>query len=275
VIVGGSDVLLLPRQPRRGARVREVLNQSSAVLTVSAGLSQAVCDLGVAAERVQTVYQGIDPSVFHTRISRQQARQNLGLSPDEIHLLWVGRMVPVKALPLLLEAARLLRDSGLAFKLHLLGEGPEQRPIQEACSRLRLSESLHFHGAVGHDRIPDWYRAVDLTVLCSDSEGLPNVLRESLACGTPFVSTDVGSIREIAVPGACALVPRRHPERLAEAMRSMLTSEAQQAAALYEPPTWRDTALQTARLLESLQPRHTTVGSYRQLRLSDILTSAF
>jgi glycosyltransferase involved in cell wall biosynthesis len=275
VIVGGSDVLLLPKDPRRGIRVREVLRQSSAVITVSEGLRNSVCDLGVAADRVHTLYQGIDPGVFHTRTTREQSRRRLGLSSDEAHLLWVGRMVPVKALPLLLETAMLLRDRQLKFKLHLIGEGPERSPLQEQSARLGLDGQLIFHGAVGHDAIPDWYRAADLTLLCSDSEGLPNVLRESLACGTPFVSTDVGSIREIAAPGACALVPPRQPALLTDAIQSMLVPETRQAAALYEPQTWAETARQTAQLLQSLQPRNPAANPRASLRLSDIVTSAF
>src|SRR5262249_51981196 len=53
-------------------------------------------------------------------------------------------------------------------------------------------------GVVPHDRLPDWYRAADLTVLPSHSEGVPNVLREALACGTPFVASRVGGIPELA-----------------------------------------------------------------------------
>ncbi len=253
VIVGGTDVLVLPHLRGRGPSVRRVLNASSAVFTVSDGLNLAVQKLGIPAEQVVTIYQGVDDHHFDQSRTRRASRQRLGLSEETSHLLWVGRMVEIKALPVLMEAAAKLRERGRPFQLHLLGNGPQQEPMRQLAARLGLGECVHFHGAVGHDAIVDWYRAADLTVLCSDSEGLPNVLRESLACGTPFVSSDVGSVREILYGDASRLVPRRDPLALADAIESMLTPEARQAAAAYVPRSWQETAWETARLLDALR----------------------
>lgn len=253
VIVGGTDVLILPKSRQRGSKVREVLHHSHAVISVSEGLRTTACDLGVAPDRVHTIYQGIDEHVFHTRRSREESRQQLGLPDNFVHLVWVGRMVPVKALPMLLNAAAQLRASQLKFKLHLLGDGPLKESLQHQSAQLGLDSFVHFHGAVGHQRIPDWYRAADLTVLSSDSEGLPNVLRESLACGTPFVSTDVGSLGEIARPEFSRLTPAGNPVAFAEAVQSLLTPEARQAAAAYRARTWTDCADDVGTLLETLR----------------------
>jgi len=252
VIVGGTDVLILPKLPHRGIRVREVLAGSDAVICVSEGLRQATCQLQVPPNRVHTIYQGVDESLFHHRTSRAAARQALGLTDDFVHLVWVGRMVPVKALPVLLDAAGQLRSHGLKFKLHLLGDGPLRRPLAQYCARTGLDSFVHFHGAVGHHRIPDWYRAADLTVLSSDSEGLPNVLRESLACGTPFVSTDVGSLNEIASPLFSRLVPPGDASAFAEGVIAMLTPAAKQAAAEFTARTWSDCAQEVEQLLQAL-----------------------
>jgi glycosyltransferase involved in cell wall biosynthesis len=81
---------------------------------------------------------------------------------------------------------------------------------------------VRFVGAVRHDQLPDWYRAADVTALSSHSEGIPNVLRESLACGTPYVSTDVGGISELSDHPAIRLVPPRDPAALAEALANSL-----------------------------------------------------
>jgi len=253
VIVGGTDVLILPRTPHRGRRVRQVLSRSHAVISVSEGLRQAACELNVPLSRVHTIYQGIDPTVFHTRITRDQSRQKLGLTDDFVHLVWVGRLVPVKAVPMLFEAASQLRHRGLKFKLHLLGDGPLKAALQQQSARSGLDSFVHFHGAVEHARIPDWYRAADVTVLSSDSEGLPNVLRESLACGTPFVSTNVGSLKEIAEPAFSRLAPPGDPVAFADAIQEMLTPEAREAAAAYMPRTWDDCAEDVSELLEGLR----------------------
>ncbi|WP_437202479.1 glycosyltransferase [Planctomicrobium sp. SH664] len=256
VIVGGTDVLVLPKLPRRGERVQDVLLQSHAVITVSEGLRTAVTGLGIHPERVRTIYQGIDDSIFHQRLSREEARRRLDLSDDFAHLVWVGRIVAIKALDMLLDAVALLRDWGVHFKLHLIGDGPLRGSLTQQAARRGMDSFVHFHGAMSPQQTADWYRAADLTVLSSDSEGLPNVLRESLACGTPFVSTDVGSLGEIAGPGFSLLVPPRDAPAMAHAIQSMLTTEAKTAAATYRPRHWNETAAQTAALLQSLSRQH-------------------
>ncbi len=255
VIVGGSDVLILPHLPGRGTRVREVLNSSDAVITVSEGLRRKTIELGVPESKVHTIYQGVDEHLFDHHLTRLDARKRLNLGSDVAHLLWVGRVVEIKALPVLFDAVALLKEQGLRFQLHLLGDGPQRTPLQQLAQRRQLDDVIRFHGAVGHDQIGNWYRAADLTVLTSDSEGLPNVLRESLACGTPFVSTDVGSVREIAFPEATCFVPPRNPAAFAAAVQSMLTEEAKLAAAAYQPSTWQGSAQETVSLFRSLQ-RH-------------------
>ncbi len=255
VIVGGTDVLILPNLPRRGERVRDVLIQSDAVITVSEGLREAVIKLNVSGDRVKTIYQGIDADRFNTDKTREQCRRELGLAADELHLLWVGRIVPIKALPVLLDAAVRLRDLGHRFQLHLLGDGPERPRLERQSAEQGLSGFVQFHGAVGHDRLADWYRAADVTVLSSISEGLPNVLRESLACGTPFVTTEVGSVREIADPSYSVVVPVNDSAALALGLQTALAPEYRENAARYKARTWQECAAETATLLTELSAR--------------------
>jgi glycosyltransferase involved in cell wall biosynthesis len=99
-----------------------------------------------------------------------------------------------------------------------------------------LGDVVHFAGTCSHDRLGDWYRAADLTVLPSRSEGLPNVLRESIACGTPFVASAVGGIAEIA-PSTEWLVPAEDAEALARRIDRALR-ERWTVPADARPPTW-------------------------------------
>lgn len=252
VIVGGSDVLLLPKIPKRGERVRDALLQSDTVITVSDGLRDSVIELGTSPERVQTIYQGIDSNVFHQNESRVTAKQKLGLNEEVKHLVWVGRIVPVKALDVLIDATKRLKESFPKFVLHLIGDGPERSRLEQRVQTESLAEHVSFEGAIGHDQIADWYRAADVTVMSSDSEGLPNVLRESLACGTPFVSTDVGSIKEIADEKYSILVPKQDSNSLAEAIGRSFAAIFAQHASDFQPRTWKETARETIDLFERL-----------------------
>ena len=208
VIIGGSDVLLMTRKPSRRRRVQRVLEATDAVITVNEDLKNAVVRLGISTEKVHVWHQGIDMGQFQAG-DRLRSRECLGLPVSGHVLVWVGRMVPVKGLDILMEACTLLRDCGVEYHLYLVGEGPLRRDLVTQSERYGLSAHVTFVGPKVHDELPEWYRAADLTVLPSRSEGLPNVLRESLACGTPFVASDVGGISEIAGPESSILVPSR------------------------------------------------------------------
>jgi glycosyltransferase involved in cell wall biosynthesis len=253
VIVGGTDVLLLPHEPGRGAVIRRVLRESSAVVGISEGLRQATIGLGIPAEQAHTIYQGIDPAVFHNG-HRAASRENCGIPPHCKLLLWVGRMVPIKGLEMLINSFAELRVQRKDVHLALLGDGPSRPAIEQLVREQGLTEHVTFAGSVGHNRIADWYRAADATVLSSHSEGLPNVLRESLACGTPFVTTDVGSVREIADERYSRVVPVRNTQAFTEALIAILHPEFA-TAAQFRPRTWQDTARELTSLLQTLVQR--------------------
>ncbi|RLS55093.1 MAG: glycosyltransferase family 4 protein [Planctomycetota bacterium] len=259
VIVGGSDVLLLPRDPRRGACVRQVLTESDAVVTVSDGLRQECMKLGVTPQRVWTIPQGIDPDLFYSG-DQSTARSQIGVTvaADESLVVWVGRMVGLKRVDQLIHACRILRDRGRKLRVCLLGDGPSRSEWQQLAVEQGMAEQIQFVGSIGHDRLADWYRAADLTVLCSESEGLPNVLRESVACGTPFVSTDVGSVRELAQPEFSELVPVNHAESLAQGIETVLRGTHSRAARQFQAKTWSATARDTEALFEELIARRRT-----------------
>jgi glycosyltransferase involved in cell wall biosynthesis/peptidoglycan/xylan/chitin deacetylase (PgdA/CDA1 family) len=221
VIIGGSDVLMLPKAQRWRRCVLRVLRDADAVLAVSRDLRSKIIDLGASPEKVHTWSQGVDTDRFRPG-DRAEARRRLGIPAEGKVLLWVGRMHPVKALDVLLAACARLRDRGAGFRLYLVGDGPLRNSL-EADSRSRgLSEVVRFVGSQLHTQLPDWYRAADVTVLPSWSEGLPNVLRESLASGTPFVASNVGGIPEIAQGAPDCLVPPGDPDALAGALARAL-----------------------------------------------------
>lgn len=251
VIAGGSDVLLLPKEPGRGPAVEAVLRQSSMVVTVSEGLRRATIALGARPERVKTILQGVDPSIFHPG-AKADARRALGLPQDAEILLWVGRMVGVKNLDFLLAAMGPLVARRPRLKLFLLGDGEVRPGLERRAAVLGIAGSAKFVGPRGHDVLPDWYRAADVTVLTSHSEGLPNVLRESLACGTPFVATDVGNIREIAEPAFSRLVPAGDEARFGAAVEEMLRPQFHDAAQHYEARTWTACARDFTSLIDDL-----------------------
>ena len=107
----------------------------------------------------------------------------------------------------------------------VVGEGPDERAIRELAARLGVAERVRMLGRVAHDKLHEIYSAADVSILASEREGWPNVLLESLACGTPVVATDVGGVSEIVTSREAGVIVRqRTPEALATAVRGLFAN---------------------------------------------------
>ncbi len=258
VVIGGSDVLLLTRDPRRRQCVVDVLARADALVTVNRDLKRKILEYGIPDRKVHVWRQGIDGRWFHPG-NRQDARNRLGLDPQARMLLWVGRMVPVKGLEILIDACGVLHGRGEEFHLYLVGDGPLRKALAGRVARLRLEAKVTFVGSRRPEHLGDWYRAADATVLSSRSEGLPNVLRESLACGTRFVASDVGGIAEIAGGTSSRLAPPGDARALADALGEALRDTS--PTWLVEPNlvSWEQSARELADILRPLVAAGETV----------------
>jgi glycosyltransferase involved in cell wall biosynthesis len=251
VMVGGSDVLLLARKAGgRRAKIISVLRAADAVIAVSNHMRDQLVEYGTPAEKVHVVYRGVDGDLFSPG-DTAASRARLGVPAEGKVLVAIGNLVPVKGLDVLLNAAGQLRGRGVPFRLYLLGEGASRGALEAQAASLGLTDVVTFVGAVAQRHLPDWYRAADLTVLSSHSEGIPNVLRESMACGTPFVATRVGGIHEIADDPANRLVPPADPAALAEAIEASLAPPSSLRLGAAHASTWADSA---QRVVDVMRP---------------------
>jgi glycosyltransferase involved in cell wall biosynthesis len=255
--VHGSDVLMLEKYPRRQARTAEALRRADGIVAVSQDLAERVVELGADPRGVEVVYDGIDDSHFHPG-PQDVARAELGLPPDGRVVLFVGNLIPVKGLDVLIRACALLRQQGLSFTCVLVGQGPLGAALRQQADRAGLEDCVRFLGALPHDRLPAWYRAADVFVLPSHSEGVPCVLLEAAACGTPFVASRVGGIPEIAHLGPSELTPPGNVEHLAAALRRRLDGPRQDARPPVTIRGWAEVAGQLAGLFEQVLERRRT-----------------
>jgi glycosyltransferase involved in cell wall biosynthesis len=259
VKVHGCDILRggagLESDPGRLRRTVEALRRADGVVAVSRHLADKVVGLGVAAEKVHVVYSGIDSTVFHPG-SPDEARARLDLPTDAPTVLFVGNLEPVKGVDVLLDASARVAKTGLKFHLRLIGLGPLKNQLEQRVRELGLEDRVRLLGALPHGQLGDWYRAVSLFVLPSRSEGVPSVLLEASACGTPFVASNVGGIPEVAQAAGGRLVPPGDPAALADAIVAAISTRA--AGSVVAPSkTWDESAAELARVLESVVSRNT------------------
>lgn len=123
--------------------------------------------------------------------TRAEIREQLGVSPDRRTLLTVGRLTERKGMDDLMATARTIASRGANVEWLVLGDGP----LHDAVRSTPLVSAI---GRVPHEQIPEYYRAADLLVHPSRIEGLPNVLLEAAACGTPTVARAVGETATVA-----------------------------------------------------------------------------
>jgi glycosyltransferase involved in cell wall biosynthesis len=228
--VHGSDVRLAGHYAGRVGGTADAVRRADGVVAVSRELAERVARLGADPDRVRVVIDGVDRQTFSPG-DRETARARVGFRAGVRHLLFVGSLAPVKGLDVLLDACARLPGRVGPWELHLVGKGNARAELARQADRLGLADRVRFHGGVPHADLPDWFRAADLFVLPSRSEGTPNVLLEAAACGTPFVATAVGGVPDIAHLGASRLAPPEDPGRLAEAVADAIESPPARRAA--------------------------------------------
>jgi glycosyltransferase involved in cell wall biosynthesis len=109
-------------------------------------------------------------------------------------------------------------------RLAIVGEGVERERLALLAARLGVRHRVCFAGAREQSELVSWYNAADVLVLCSTMEGSPNVVLESLACGTPVIATAVGGIPEVVQGRAGRLLESRTHTELARAVLDLRSS---------------------------------------------------
>jgi glycosyltransferase involved in cell wall biosynthesis len=246
--VHGSDVLLLASGGGRRRQTIEALTGADAVITVSRQLTERAAQLGVEPARLHLNYNGVDAELFQPGPA-SAARAKLNLSADPL-VLFVGNLVAVKGLNVLIDACALLRDRGTPFQCRLIGQGPLRRALLRRIQEAALTHLVQLHGPCPLEQLPDWYRAANVLVLPSFSEGIPNVILESQACGTSVVASRVGGIPEILDDES--MVPPNDPRLLADAIERTI----ERPNVVSRPLTsWTDSAAQLAEILSGVVER--------------------
>jgi len=164
------------------------------------------------------VHCGVDPEVF-----RPVERQD-NIVPE---ILCVGHLTSAKGQHILLDAARIVKKKGYRFRLTFIGAGEDRPSLEYQVRELHLEEEVHFTGALGQNRVMDYYRRSDLFVLPSFAEGVPVVLMEAMAQEIPAISTRITGIPElIEHEKAGLLVTPGNSGELAEAIVRVLQDRA-------------------------------------------------
>jgi len=197
------------------------------VISVSDDLHERVKELGLPDERCTMVQNAIDERQFsrHYPASESPLRQQHGTPKGRLVIGAVGRLSPEKAFNHLIRATHQLVQQGCDVELWIAGDGDHRGELEQIIAHLNMKDRVRLLGFVANT--VDLYHAMDLFVLSSLREGLPNVVLEAMAMRVPVVSTRVAGVPKLIVDGESGLlVPIADVQALADAMRRVVTDEA-------------------------------------------------
>jgi glycosyltransferase involved in cell wall biosynthesis len=210
--------------------LREKAAEAASVITISEynkELIVAECGEPIRS-KVQVLHCGVDASVF-----RPPARRFSADEAAAFCIVCIGTLYEVKGQTYLIEACRRLREHGVNFVCHLVGDGPDRQRLTRQAEEAGVADAVRFHGRQTREEIAALLNEADVlvapSVMTRDGrrEGIPVVLMEALGSGVPAVASRLSGIPELVIHEETGLlVPERNAEALAQALERLARDPA-------------------------------------------------
>jgi glycosyltransferase involved in cell wall biosynthesis len=149
--------------------------------------------------KFEVIYPGLQDLVIYPQL---EARKTLGLDPEKLYLVYVGRLTQIKRPDRLIDLGRSLKLDHPETHLIIAGAGE----LLEELTALSESESLPITFFGWRNDIDKIFSASDIALLCSDNEGIPLTLIQASQAGLPIITTNVGSVSDIVLDGVTGIL---------------------------------------------------------------------
>jgi teichuronic acid biosynthesis glycosyltransferase TuaC len=258
----GSDINLYPSFRLIRPLIRWTMRHSAGLVAVSAALRNVMLELGAHPDRTLVIGNGIDLVRF-SPVAPAEARSHLGLPGSGGIILSVGALIPSKGFQYLIPAFAQLASRFPNHHLYILGEGHYRSRLLEIIRECNLESQVTLVGSVPNEQLRYWFSAAKVGCLVSSREGWPNVLQESMACGTPVLATRVWGSPEIVVSEELGLLVEQDVQKIAVALESAVTRDwdrkhiSQEAA----KRTWQVVAAEVEQFLSISVARWSPYGT--------------
>ena len=213
---------------------RQVLRRADRIIAATiAEITQLRFLYRAESRKLVIVPPGVDTSHFYP-IPADEAKQYLGLKPENRMVLFVGRIEPLKGLDTLIQAMSCLDLQEIHRPVHLaiIGGEPDVIPedmteemtrLQKLCDELCMGGMVVFLGKRGQDTLPYYYSAAEVVVMPSLYESFGMVALEAMACGTPVIASEVGGLGYLVQNDVTGYtIPDSDPAELCEKLASLL-----------------------------------------------------
>ncbi|MCB9110297.1 MAG: glycosyltransferase [Anaerolineales bacterium] len=215
---------------------RQVLRRANRIVVATlAELTQLRFLYHADANKMTVIPPGVDTGHFY-QIPADEAKQFIGLDPENRMILFVGRIEPLKGVDTLIQAMSCL-DKNLTNKecpvhLAIIGGEPDVKPkdmsqemarLQKMCDDMCMGGMVVFLGKRAQDTLPYYYSAAEVLVMPSLYESFGMVALEAMACGTPVIASEVGGLGYLVQNGVTGYtVPDREPAELCDKLSVLL-----------------------------------------------------
>jgi glycosyltransferase involved in cell wall biosynthesis len=249
----GSDVNQFASFPLIRKFLQYTLHHAMHNIAVCEALKISMVSLGIPSEKISVVPNGVDQNKF-SPIEQAEARVQLGLPVSKKIVLSVGGLIPRKGFDLLIHSFSRVTTMVKNGELYLVivGQGPELEALKQLVAKQQLAERVLFAGDIPHQDLYKWYSAADVFCLASSREGWPNVVLESLACGTPVVATSVWGTPEIISSPCLGFLAERNVEAFSCALEKGIVSSWDRAKIVQfaQKHTWEKVADSVGKVLK-------------------------
>jgi glycosyltransferase involved in cell wall biosynthesis len=207
----GSDIHHWGKRPGIREQIVAAGRRAGGLLAVSEAIKADMAAMGMPADRIRVHHTGVD-------LDRFRPADRAAPAGGRVRLICVGALVERKGQGIALDALARLPDAALT----LVGEGPDRAALEAKARALGIARRARFLGGQPHEALPGLIADAHVMVLPTASEGLANAWVESLACGTPVVTCDVGGAREAIDRPAAGRLVARAPEAIAAGIVEVL-----------------------------------------------------
>jgi glycosyltransferase involved in cell wall biosynthesis len=212
VKVHGTDVNENTQFLARSRLIKKWLNKAKTIFCASHALADILNHQGIDKQKLSVNYNGVNPEVFYP----------IKEKPHHQHFVFVGSLIATKGCNELFSAFIQAKEKFPEMELDIVGEGPMKSILTEKINQHGLVNCVRLRGSVPLHKVAEYIRQANVLVLPSYREGVPNVLLESFASGTPVISTRVGGIPEVINDDVGILVDAKNDLQLASAMEESL-----------------------------------------------------
>ncbi|MCM8542596.1 MAG: glycosyltransferase family 4 protein [Lentisphaeraceae bacterium] len=254
--------------PKTERKISKTLKYMKRLVALTPSIAENYTELGVGAERIVEISNGIDLEQFSIDVDRNVLRRKLGVENDELLLLTTGRYHIKKGYEVIPEALRILLDKGIKIKWVVIGK--KLQAIQHLIDKFAVKENLIIVDEISIDSLDrdtllpclellKFYKSADLYVLPSLIEGMSNAMLEAFGADLPVITTDSPGCRDLIKDGHNGLLAEPdHPVSLAGKIESYVSDKDLQELlisniiSLKQQYDWKQVVLRYEELYKSL-----------------------